>query len=91
MESGKPTLNRAVRSFRQQGGFAEIHLNDHLKRTLTLIQVIVRYVNQSIYVSSQDHAFLCMTTEHRAGMNPVEEAGLTLSAVMHINKIKPLE
>lgn len=90
MESGKPALNRPVRSFQQQGGFAEIHLNEHLKRILALIWVIVRYGNQS-YVSSQDCAFLCMTTEHRAGLNPVEEAGLTLSAAKHINKIKPLE
>lgn len=36
------------------------------------------------------HLF-CMTTEHMAALNPVEEAELTLSEAKHINKIKPLE
>lgn len=90
MESGKPTLNRPVRSFQQQRGFAEIHLNEHLKRTLALIWVIIRYVNQYMWVHRTMH-LLCMAAEHTTGQNPVEEAGLTLSAAKHINKIKPLE
>lgn len=90
MESERPPLNRPVRSCQQQGGFAETHLNEHLKRTLALTWVIIRYVNQYMWAHRTMHLF-CMTTEHMTALNPVEEAGLTLSAAKHINEIKPLE
>lgn len=90
MESGKPALNRPVRSFQQQGGFAEMHLNEHLKRTLALIWVITRYVNQYTWAHRTRHP-LCMGTEHSTALNPVEETRITLLAAKHINKIKPLE